>query len=160
MSEAVRLCMRETVLYQDPEISSLVEKLYVELLQALEICHKSLSKSEVSAKARSIVNSDAMERPMARIRELSQKVFREVDYRHRLEMREASHRLVDMQVEQRKILKAIEDQKRVLQALQEERSIMSLVQEQQKTVQIVQDIQRRLQQANLLQEAAGLRGDC
>ncbi len=84
------------------------------------------------------------EKSLSRPRRLSQSVQLEVDYRHRSEMREAAHRLVEMQVEQRKILMAVEDQKRVLEGLQEERSIMSLVQEEQKIMQVVQDIQNRM----------------
>ena len=84
------------------------------------------------------------EKSLSRLRRLSQSVQREVDYRHRSEMREAADRLVEMQVEQRKILMAVEDQKRILEALQEERSIMSLVQQQQKIMQVVQDIQNRM----------------
>src|SRR5271170_5132936 len=145
MSEVVTECERELVLYQDPNIYFLVEQCYIELLQSLERCAKVYKSSTSAILPWQISFREGMEKSMARIRKLSQSVIREVDYRHRLEMREASHRLVEMQIEQRKILMAVEDQKRVLESLQEERSIMSLVQEQQKIIQVVQDIQRRMQ---------------
>ncbi len=140
MSEVVKLCERELVLYQDPEIFSLVQECYIVLLELLTTFHKVASRlSRLKGHFREVA-----EKSQSRLRRLSQSVQREVDYRHRSEMREAGHRLVEMQVEQRKILMAVEDQKRVLEGLQEERSIMSLVQEQQKIMQIVQDIQNRM----------------
>ncbi|MCJ1260627.1 hypothetical protein MMC22_000489 [Lobaria immixta] len=160
MSEVVAVCERELVLYQNPEIIRLVEQCYVELLQLLEKCHRAIPKLKSPTAelfGRQITFRTSMEKSMTQIGKLFQSVIREVDYRHRLEMRDASHRLVEMQTEQRKILLAVEDQKRVLQALQEERSIMSLVQEQQKIMQVVQNIQRRMQNSTL--QDAGSRVD-
>lgn len=149
MSEVVAVCERELVLYQDPKIYSLVERCYIELLQILERSSKAYSKSSTSTNLwRNMTFREAIEKSMAHIGKLSQAVLREVDYRHRLEMREASNRLVEMQVEQRKILMVVEDQERVLKSLKEERSIMNLVQEQQKIMQVVQDIQGRMQNSN------------
>lgn len=153
VSEVIAICERELVLNQNPEIISLVQMCYMELLQLLEVYYRAFSNpSNFQINIR-----ESVEKSMAQIRKHSQSVVREVDYRHRLEMRDASHRLVEIQTEQQKILMAVEDQKRVLQALQEERSIMSLVQEQQKIMQVVQNIQRRLQNSSL--QDAGSRVD-
>lgn len=149
MSEVIEACERELVLYQDPEIVSLVGECYIILLRSLTRFHKVFSKLPWVVLGRMDFRED-IEKSVSRIRRLSQSVQREVDYRHRSEMREASDRLVDMQVEQRKIVMAVEDQKRVLQGLQEERKIMSLVQEQQKIMQVVQDIQNRMQNSSCL----------
>lgn len=140
MSDIIKLCERKLFLYHDPEITSLVQEFYIAFLKSLTVAHKIFLKSSKP--------KTALEESMSRIRQLSQSVQREVDYRHRLKMREASNRLVEMQVEQRQILMAVEDQKRMLQGLQEERNIMSLVQEQQKIMQIVQDIHKRMQNSN------------
>ncbi len=144
MSEVIKLCERELVLYQDPEIFSLVQECYIVLLKLLTTFRKVASRSSRSMVTLQTGFREDAEKSLSRLRRLSQSVQREVDYRHRSEMREAGDRLLEMQVEQRKILMAVEDQKRVLQGLQEERSIMSLVQEQQKIMQIVQDIQNRM----------------
>lgn len=144
MSDAVRLCERELLLYQDPEIFCLVKECYISLLQLLANFRMAISKRS-PAKIQGPL-WQKQELSMSRIRSLSLSVQREADYRHRREMREASDRLKEMQVEQRTILMAVEDQKRLLQGLQEERSIMNIVQEQQKIMQVVQDIQKRLQE--------------
>lgn len=150
MSEVVAGIERELLLYQYPEMISWVEKCHIELLQVLESCHETFSNSSALANEFQRMSlRREMEKSMAQIRKLSEAVLREVNYRHRSEMRDASHRLVEMQMEQRKILISVEDQKRLLESLQEERSIMSLVQEQQKIMQVVQDIQRRMHNSNL-----------
>lgn len=156
MSEVIAICERELALYQNPEIISLVQMCYMELLQLLEVYYGAFSNPSKLILASNSMR-ESVEKSMAQIRKHSQSVIREVDYRHRLEMRDASHRLVEIQTEQQKILMAVEDQKRVLQALQEERSIMNVVQEQQKIMQVVQNIQRRMQNSNL--QDAGSRVD-
>lgn len=148
MSDAITTCERELGLYKDPKIQDLVERLYSELL---EVLHAGL---EFYSNRRYLLRNQlglqlglqpTFEKSMAEVRRLSQAVLREVDYQHRLELRETSSRIVDMQIEQRKILTTLEDQKRILRSLQEERRIISVVQEQQKILQIVQQIQGTMQ---------------
>lgn len=150
LSEVIKLCERELALDQDPEINYIAEQCYIVRKHLLTRVRKLDSLSFTSKTkmmlAQHLIQED-IEKSRSRIRELSHSVQREVGYRHRLEMRQASDRLVEIQVEQRKILNAVEDQKRVLQGLQEERSIMNLVQEQQKIIQIVQDIQQQMQRS-------------
>ena len=93
-----------------------------------------------------------VEKPMAEVHRLSQAVLREVDYQHRLELRQTSSRVVDMQIEQRKILTTLEDQKLILQSLQEERRVTSVVQEQQKILQVLQKIQGIFQTRGIIEQ--------
>lgn len=144
MSAAITTCERELVLYKDPKIQDLVERLYSELLAVLHAGHEFYSKHRPLLRNQ-LGFRPTFEKPMAEVRRLSQAVLREVDYQHRLELRETSSRIVDMQIEQRKILTTLEDQKRILRSLQEERRIISVVQEQQKILQIVQQIQGTMQ---------------
>lgn len=140
MSEAITTCERELLLYRDPKLQDLVGRLYSELLATLHAGYKFYSNHR-SLLRKQLGLRPTFEKPMAEVRRLSQAVLREVDYQHRLELRETSSRIVDMQIEQRKILTTLEDQKRILRSLQEERRIISVVQEQQKILQIVQQIQ-------------------
>ena len=147
MSDAITSCERELILYKDPELYSLVEKLYHKHLEALYLTHQHYTSSSSRRLVRLNLHlfQTAFEKPMKEIRRLSQAVLREVDYQHRVELRDATSRIADMQIEQRKILTTLEDQKRILRSLQEERQIMSVVQEQQKILQVVQQIQGTMQ---------------
>jgi hypothetical protein len=147
MSETISICQRELDLYPDPKLFSLMEKLYMELLNFLQAARKVYS-SKTSGAFRNILDTSfqkAFERSSGQIRKLSEAVLREVDYHHRLEMRESSSRLKDMEQDQRKILQGLEDQKQILESMQEERKIMTMVQDQQKILQAVQAIQMRMQ---------------
>lgn len=81
-----------------------------------------------------------------------------LDYHHRLEMRNSSrqlmeasaeHRkqLVEVTVEQRKILNAVEEHREILECLREERAILKAVHEQQMILQAAQQTELRLREA-------------
>ena len=144
MSDVIQTSTRELILYKDPKLSDLVKRLYVQLLEAFSIWKPHLGrKGQLMIRER--VFQTEIEKRMAEMRKLSQAVLQEVDYLHRVELRETSSRIVSMQTEQKKILQTLEDQKRILQSLQEERRIIHVVQEQQKILQIVQQIQGAMQ---------------
>ena len=149
MSDAVRSCERALVHYRDSKLQDFVSRLYVELFEILKASHGIYSnpsslRENVQLIAVYEVGCEILE-PMAEMRRLSQVVLREVDYLHRVELRETSSEVTDMQIEQRKILTTLEDQRRILKSLQEERRIIGVVQEQQKILQIVQQIQGAMQ---------------
>lgn len=136
------------MLYKDSKLRNLVARLYKLLLETLQPFHGSYLLSDSRGHHQmpdGLFCQEDLEKPLAEVRKLSQAVLREVDYQHRLELRETSSRIMDMQIEQRKILTTLEDQKRILRSLQEERRIISVVQEQQKILQIVQQIQATMQ---------------
>ena len=141
ISEVIQTCERELVLYKEPKLQDLVTDLYVQLLEILGFRKGYLSSSKLALH----MALRRIEKRLAEMRKLSQAVQQHVDYLHRVELRETSSRIVDMQNEQRKILQTLEDQKRILQSLQEERQINHVVQEQQKILQIVQQIQGAMQ---------------
>lgn len=147
MSEAIELCTREHALYQDPKLTSLIEKLYLEALDITKILMTYYEKKKSSRLLSAINERDIpqLESATVRIRRISEAVLREVDYQHRLEMRRTSNRIVEMQVEQRRMMGMLEDQKRILQGMEEERKIMGVIQGQQEILQVVQQIQLRLQ---------------
>ena len=152
MSDVVQICERELVLYKDAKVQDLVGRLYVQLFEALDAwrnfySHSGSSRMHHLLKIRpdTEILTPEIEKSMAEIRRLSQAVLREVDYRHRVELRETSSKVADIQIQQRKILTTLEDQRRILKSLQEERRIISVVQEQQKILQIVQQIQGAMQ---------------
>lgn len=145
MTDAMATCSREITLYQDPELYEFVGQIHDELLDAIHWTCTYLSSSGLKSWFNSLELQFKYDKFMARIHIISQRVLREVDYRNRLEMRETSSRIVDMQVEQQKILAKVEDQKRILQSMQEERQIMDVVQKQQRILQIVQQIHGSMQ---------------
>ena len=145
MSDAITTCKRELVLYKDPKLQDLVTRLYVALIETSSRSHKLYSRQSSLLPYQPVLWRQQVEKPMAEVRRISQAVLREVDYQHRVELRETSTRVVDLQIEQRKILTTLKDQKLILQSLQEERRIISVVQEQQKILQILQNIQGALQ---------------
>ena len=148
MSDAIQTCERELVLYKSSKLQDLVARLYVPLLEILgrlNSNHMLIQQPQLRP---------MVEKRMAEIRRLSQAVLREVDYQHRVEQRETSSRVADMQIEQRKILTTLEDQRRILKSLQEERRIIGVVQEQQKILQIVQQIQGAMQMRGTSEQAS------
>ena len=147
MSEAVQTCARELFLYKDSKLQDLIARLYAQLFGALKILSKFHLTPRLArlSKVAGIRAEVVLKEHMAEMRKLSQAVLREVDYQHRFEQREISSRVVDMQIEQRKILTTLEAQRRILKSLQEERRIIGVVKEQQKILQIVQQIQGSMQ---------------
>ena len=151
ISDAMTSCERELVLYKDPKLYNLVERVYVELFHVLGMSKSYYSRRLYPFRMQEYVAR--FDKSIAEIRRLSQAIQREVDYHHRLEMRETSSRIVDMQLEQRKILATVEEQRQILKSMEEERKIMNIVREQQKILQIVQQIQGAMQ-AQASQEAS------
>jgi hypothetical protein len=146
MSDAMSLCNREMALYQDPTIADNARAMYVEVFECIRACIEEYRRPAAKTVLPFVQTAlpRKVERSMERIRKLSRALLREVDYQHRLELRRTSQRLVEMQIEQKSIFRALEDQKRLLESLQEEKNLMGLIQEQQKTTQVLQDIQRRI----------------
>ena len=153
MSDAIQTCERELILYRDAKLQNLVARLYVQLFEILETGCRFCLCSIFSGALNPLNIRTDIEKPMAEMRRLSQAVLREVDYHHRVEQRETSSKVTDMQIEQRKILTTLEDQRRILKSLQEERRIIGVVQEQQKILQIVQQIQGALQMRGTSEQA-------
>ena len=154
MYDAIQSCERELVLYKGSKLQDLVARLYVQLFEILRM----LSPLYPIHRAVRIAMQHSIrlriERKMVEMRILSQAVLHEVDYHHRVEQRETSSKVADMQVEQRKILATLEDQRRILKSLQEERRIIGVVQEQQKILQIVQQIQGAMQMRGTSEQAS------
>ena len=149
MSDTIQTCERELVLYKDAKIQNLVSRLYTELFEVLQTFRRLYLRSRDTVLESDLTRTN-IEKPMAKMRRLYQAVMREVDYRHRVELRET---VTDIQIEQRKILTTLEDQRRILKSLQEERRIVGVVQEQQKILQIVQQIQGAMQLRGTSEEA-------
>ena len=82
---------------------------------------------------------------LKRSRECSEAILREVNYRHRIELRETSSCVADMQAEQGKIVSTMEERRRILDALQDQKKIADIIREQQRILQLVQQIQAQLQ---------------
>ena len=154
MSDAIQTCERELLLHKDSQLQDVVARLYVQLFTILDIMRRFYSASRLSNRFQRLDIRHSIEKPMAEMRRLSQAVLREVDYQHRVELRETSLRVADMQIEQRKILTTLEDQRRILKSLQEERRIIGVVQEQQKILQIVQQIQGAMQMRGTSEQAS------
>ena len=148
LSDAIVVCEREISLYKAQRLYNLVSRVYYEFLEAMSLCTKYYQRSPIQAAMNRLQFRPAFEARIAEIRRLSQAILREVDYHHRLEMRDTGSRVVAMQVEQRKILSTLQDQRRILQSLREERKIMDLVHEQQKILQVVQQIQSAMREAD------------
>ena len=158
MFDAIQTCERELILYKDSKLQDLVARLYIQLFKILktlrEIYFNPLQVHRYKQLNIGSYIGNEMEEPMAEMRRLRQAVMREVDYQHRVELRETSSRVADMQIEQRKILTTLEDQRRILKSLQEERRIIGVVQEQQKILQIVQQIQGAMQMRGTSEQAS------
>ena len=155
MSDAIQTFERDLVLYKDSKLQDLVARLYVQLFEILKIWRRFyFTPTRLHISLLLLIDRFDDEKPMAEMRRLSQAVLREVDYQHRLELRETSSKVADMQIEQRKILTTLEDQRRILKSLQEERRIIGVVQEQQKILQIVQQIQGTMQMRGTSEQAS------
>lgn len=145
VNETIRSCEREFELYPGDEIQELMVKLYTGLFGFLQKSLDIISQSDIK-RGLSRLSSGAQvqfQDSISEIRKISNSVTKEVEYRHRVELREANSRLKDMEKDQQRMLAAVEDQRRILASLQEERKIMTVIQEQQKILQVVQQLQMR-----------------
>jgi hypothetical protein len=160
MVDAAETCRREYALYQDLKIHELLVSLYTTLFSISQLGTKYLSNSKkvFASTFHSKGFREDLDAYTSKMRKETAVILREVDYRHRLEMRNSSRQLIEasaehhaqlaeVKVEQRKILNAVEEQRAILECLREERTILKVVHEQQKILQAVQQIELRLREA-------------
>ena len=153
MSDAIQTCERRLVLYKGSKLQDLFARLYIQLFEILKIWRRYQSEPGSSRMLFELHHGD-IRQPMAVMRWLSRSVLPEIDLQVRVEQRETSLKIADMQIEQRKILTTLKDQRRILKSLQEERRIIGVVQEQQKILQIVQQIQGAMQMRGTSEQAS------
>ena len=145
MSDAVALGSRELELHQDEKIYELVVQLYTLMLKAAGEISKRASSRQLSLQLPKSGFYDWFNEQIKEMRQVSDKIMREVDYRHRLEMREATRKIAEIHVEQHKIVAMLQDQRRILESMQQERKIMDAIHQQQQILQVVQQIQQDVQ---------------
>jgi len=146
ISDAMALWTRELELYQDEKFHQLIIQGYQHMLESARICIEVMQRKGTSTILATISTTfrSRFEKRIIEMQKISDKIVREVDYRHRVEMREASRKIAVMHVEQQKIASMLQNQKNLLETMQQERKIMDVVHEQQKILQIVQQIQLRM----------------
>ncbi|CAJ2505250.1 Uu.00g126440.m01.CDS01 [Anthostomella pinea] len=147
MADAMHLCQRELQLHQDERMTELVGQAYVQLFEHAKLCTRTVSRKNNTIVVTAVIRDyrAGLDASMARLRRICEKITREVDYRHRVEMREAGRRIAEMHVEQHRMVRMLQDQRAILELMQQERKLMDLIREQQKILQIVQRIQYGMQ---------------
>ncbi|EON61324.1 hypothetical protein W97_00537 [Coniosporium apollinis CBS 100218] len=146
MADAAEACQREYDLYPVAEVQELVTSLYGEMIPFLEQIIK-LHGTARSRFFRGDGGRHEIQDSTVRVRKISQKIIREVEYLHRREMREAHLRLQDVERKQITVLQVMEAQQKILISLQEEQKIMAVISDQQKILQMLQQLQMRFPQS-------------
>lgn len=152
ISDTIKIGNRELDLSQDPVLYGLVVETNQTMFDILQTFHEYsvLPKYRISLQLKNLQLLDdnpRLSEQVARMRILAEKVLREADYRHRLEMHKASNKITVMHLEQQKMMRMLDDQKRLLESMQEERKIMDVVRDQQKILQVLLQIQMSLPSA-------------
>lgn len=148
MTEVIEVCNRERQLYESDKLSRMIADCYLEVLNVLRLSLQEIQgRRFMRTLMASMDNSyrSELDKAMTTIRRISDSILREVDYQHRLEMRETSSRVIDMQFQQHKMLALLENQQSILQEMDEERKVMTATQGQQEVLQAIQPIERQLQ---------------
>ncbi|KAF3767943.1 hypothetical protein M406DRAFT_70047 [Cryphonectria parasitica EP155] len=146
MQEAFVMCEREYKLYPEGNIHLLFESLCKEMVVGMESTLKfhRMPKSNILVASSSVLSArEALQNTVTRIKNLSEKVIREVEYHHRRELREASQRLREVDRKQDEVLRRLEEQQRILSGLQQEQKLLATVTEYQKVLQLLQQLLAR-----------------
>lgn len=148
LGDALTVCAREFELYRDNErIVGLVIKVYQEILDTMSLCTANMPEDRPQGMKITFSGGlgERYKQQVAAMRKALERLMREVDYQHRLEMRESSRKIADMHIQQQQMAQMLRDQRLLVESLQQERQIMKLVQEQQKILAAVQNIQQTMQ---------------
>lgn len=146
MQDAFQMCEREYRLYPEHRVRELFEELCKEMLFAAASSIKVVETSTSRRTIKGLLNGDQqlrMKDTTIRIKSLSEKVIREVEYLHRRELREAHQRLREVDRKQDEALRMLEEQRRILVSLQEEQKLLALVADHQKVLQLLQQLLAR-----------------
>ena len=144
VNETILSCEREYELYPGPRIEGLMVELYTGFFTFL---HQSIQIIQTPTLKRftnpSIAQAAQENFPpiISKIHQLSTSVSKEVEYLHRLEVREAHLRVRNMERDQQRMLLAMEDHKKIMLSLREERKITAMITDQQTILQAVQSLQ-------------------
>jgi hypothetical protein len=143
--EVIEICQRETKLYKSDMIIKLTVSAYEDILKYHLVCIQASMQPGYVRAALAGTLSGRLQRISDRLQNTAAKILKEVEYQHRLEMRQASQRIAEMHIQQRHIIDMLNGQRRILESLQEEQQLMDVIKGQQRILQITQQIQQRLQ---------------
>jgi hypothetical protein len=144
LAETMRACEREYDLYPSPMATQLLAKLYSEFLEFCSQAIQTIQSTSVARIATANVARSRFQASITRIRKISSSVTREVEFQHRLELRNAHQRLINMERAQQSMIVAMQDQEKILTSLAEERRLVTMMKDQQVILQTVQQLQMRL----------------
>lgn len=138
MQDALQMCEREYKLYPEPKVAELVKELCVEMVCTAEVASRTLRGT--TSKMLFSINQPVlgMKTAVSKIRGISDKVIREVEYLHRRELRDAHQRLREVDRKQNEVLRMLGEQRRILDSLQEEQKMLSTIADHQKVLQLLQ----------------------
>ncbi|KAL6837653.1 hypothetical protein V8C40DRAFT_230515 [Trichoderma camerunense] len=142
VQDALETCTREYELYPEPKLKVMITKLYTESVSGMTAMLKILQeKSKVWTQGRDTQN---LKDTIAKMRQSSQKVIKEVEYLHRRELRQAHLRLREIDRKQDQVIRALDEQKKILISMQEEQKALNLINDHQKVVQMLQQLLAKL----------------
>ena len=144
VNEIILSCEREYELYPAPKVESLMVEIYTCLYTFLDQSIQTMQSSTFKDFTNlSIVQAvlDSLRPIIFNIHQLSVSISKEVEYLHRLEVRQTHLRVQNMERDQQKMLMAMEDQKKIMLSLKEERKITAMIHDQQTILQAVQCLQ-------------------
>ncbi|KAL9096699.1 MAG: hypothetical protein Q9165_001187 [Trypethelium subeluteriae] len=145
--EALRLCEREYELYQESMTKEPFMQLYTEFL---DFCLGTIRMLQLPT----LIRRSAIMQPLrpdfqnsiSRVRKIAASIRDEAEFQGRLELRHAHKRIVAVEVQQHKMLAAMEGQKKILASMAEERRLVAMMKDQQTILQALQQLQMRLQE--------------
>ncbi|KAM0276556.1 hypothetical protein ACHAQH_006606 [Verticillium albo-atrum] len=145
VADAADLCRRELELDPEETLFGLASQVYSVMFSVSIMCYDFVL-SRATAKL-SMIHTfrPKLDVKLNELRRACDRITREVDFRHRLEMRKASHKIAELHVEQQRIASMLRDQKVILDSIRQERQIMDAAQDQQRILDLVQQIQYQMQ---------------
>lgn len=143
-SDAIRLCSREYDLYPAPEVKEAMIKLYAHVLEFGKEAVLITRKGFVGRLQTMVIQDSPIVKLIAKIRKQARAIMQEVEYQQRLEMRDMSSRVRQIERDQQRILSGIASQKQILESLRDQQNIMSMIKTQQVILDGIQKLLLRI----------------
>ncbi|KAF3357155.1 Protein kinase dsk1 [Verticillium dahliae VDG1] len=160
VADAADLCRRELALNPGETLFRLTSQVYSVMFSMSIMCYEFVLSRATAKLAMLHTFRPKLDVKLAELRRACDRVTREVDFRHRVEMRRAGRTVAALHVEQQKMARVLRDQRAILESLRQERAMMEAAREQQRILELVQQIQFQMQAERAERLMSSATGSC
>jgi hypothetical protein len=134
VTETLRTCEGGCKLYPGERTEQIMVKLYTSLFEVLQQSTKLMRQPTLKRLVTDLqiygTDQKTLLASIAKIRQVSASVMKEVEHSHHLELREAHSHVKAMERDQQKMLMVMKDQRKIMSSLKEERILIMIIDQQ------------------------------